>query len=393
VKIKTFILLVCCGAVAGADSYDTLLRRYARQIKQQERQLESLEGNLKLKQKEAARWQQKEGEAKAQWIQAGASVEAARQKVQSLQDRLTHTKMLADAAEGSAVEQALLAHASDEQIGMLARQIYEERLARPAAAAESQRLPERVAERLCDFSQAAHAGAALAGRQETALRSDELHAQNDERLRVAELDKSRERQQAQWLRWQEAQRRMESLAEEKNQLEQSQQALQVMLQSLKDHRDHTLAERQGRVSEDHAVLALKGTLPWPAYGKVTQNFGRQYSQDLQQLLVSNGIKIEADAGRPVRAIESGHVLFASPFRQYGRLVIIQHKSGLTSVYGDLGQTQVKEGDHVEALDALGTIGEKGSFYFELRRNEEPINPLVYLTPIHRSDLSLRRKFQ
>src|SRR5207244_1028607 len=130
-----------------------------------------------------------------------------------------------------------------------------------------------------------------------------------------------------------------------------------------------------------------------AYGKVTQNFGRQYSEELKQLLISNGIKIDAGAAHPVRAVQAGKVLFASPFRQYGQLIILQHRNGLTSVYGGLGQTHVKEGDRLATLDAIGTTSDQGTFYFELRHDEQPVNPLVYLAPNHRSDLSSRRTFE
>jgi septal ring factor EnvC (AmiA/AmiB activator) len=126
---------------------------------------------------------------------------------------------------------------------------------------------------------------------------------------------------------------------------------------------------------------------------VVQNFGRQYPDGLNQLVVSNGIKIDAGQNHTVRAIQDGKVLFANAFRQYGQLVIVQHQSGLTSVYAGLGQTQVKEGQVLSALDQIGLTGEKGSFYFELRRDEQPINPLVYLTPATTTQLSLRRDFR
>jgi septal ring factor EnvC (AmiA/AmiB activator) len=126
---------------------------------------------------------------------------------------------------------------------------------------------------------------------------------------------------------------------------------------------------------------------------VVQGYGRQYPDGTNQLVVSNGIKIDAGTGHTVRAIQEGKVLFASPFRQYGQLVIIQHKSGLTSVYAGLGETQVKPEEDLKALDPIGRTGESGSFYFELRRDEQPMNPLAYLQPVTPSELSSRRTFQ
>ena len=128
-------------------------------------------------------------------------------------------------------------------------------------------------------------------------------------------------------------------------------------------------------------------------GKIVQGYGRQYPEGLNQLVVSNGIKIDAGVNHTVRVIQEGKVLFANAFRQYGQLVIVQHKNGLTSVYAGLGETQVKEGQMLAALDQVGMTGTGGSFYFELRRDEEPINPLVYLVPAPSSQLSLRRTFR
>ena len=388
------ILLFGMSCFAHADAYDRMLHRYEKEIRRQEKQLSSLKARLDEKQREANRWQQKAEESKSQWSQAASSVDKARAKAQNVQEQLNKTRALADAAESSATETALVAHSADEELRYMAREIYARRLmndsSQPLLATRYQ---EIMADRLCGLSTTSHQQAAVAEHQEAVLRSEELQSQSQLQQRMAEVDQWRQRQQGYWLKWQEAQRRRESLELEKEQTEQSEQALEVMLQDLRNHRDRAMAAHVGKSANDPELAALRGTLPWPAYGKITQNFGRQYSSDLNQLLVSNGIRIEAGANRPVRAIQSGKVLFASAFRQYGPMVIIQHKSGLTSVYAGLGQTQVKEGMQIGTLDALGTTGDSGSFYFELRHDEQPVNPLAYLAPQHRSDLSLRRMIQ
>jgi len=320
--------------------------------------------------------------------------EHARQKVQAVHSQWSREHTLADAAEWSATERVLLARAADGQLSYLARERYEAQTAHSGTPVTvNERMHEYFLQGLSELSGKAQGEAVDAQREETALRAEEMHWQTEEQRRAEELDGLHQKQQAQWMKWQEANQRLAALEEEKNQMEQSEQALRVMVQELHEHRDHTLAARQERSGDDRALAALRGALPWPAYGRVTQNFGRQYSSDLNQLLVSNGIKIATGPGHTIRTVQDGNVLFASPFRDYGQLVIVQHKSGLTSVYAGLGQIQVKEGDAVSALDSIGTTGDSGSFYFELRRDEQPINPLVYLTPNHRSDLSTRRKFQ
>jgi septal ring factor EnvC (AmiA/AmiB activator) len=63
------------------------------------------------------------------------------------------------------------------------------------------------------------------------------------------------------------------------------------------------------------------------------------------------------------------------------------------VYAGLGETRVKEGQLVSTLDVLGTTAETGTFYFELRHNEQPVNPLAYLSSVSSSELSSRRTFR
>lgn len=387
-------LFFYASSVMG-DAADTLLKRYESQIEQQERQLRSLKDRLVGKEREAERWQKMTEEAKTHWSQAGASAERARRAVQAVQRYTTRTRALAEAAEWSATEHRLMAQASDEQLAYWARELHARRLlCRPSPLTVRERIPEYVTVRLCAFSQTAHQEISKASRQEASLRMQEMRWQDEERRRTAELDRWHEKRRAQWLRWQEAQRRRAALVEEISQMEQSRQALHVMLQELRQRHDHALVSRQGYPADRRALAILRGTLPWPAPGKVTQNFGRHYSDELKQLMISNGIKIEAGAGRTIRSVQSGKVLFANPFRQYGRLVIVQHRNGLTSVYGGLGQTSVKEGDQLAALDAIGAAAGEGHFYFELRLDEQPVNPLVYLTPNTRhTDISLRRTFE
>jgi septal ring factor EnvC (AmiA/AmiB activator) len=229
--------------------------------------------------------------------------------------------------------------------------------------------------------------------EEASLRTEEMRWEKDEMARAQEADGLHQKQQSQWLTWQDALRRKTALQDEISQIDQSAKALQVMLEEVRDHRDQARALRENRSVDDKALASLRGTLPWPAEGKVLQGYGRQYPDGTNQLVVSNGIKIEAGSGHTVRAIQDGKVLFASPFRQYGQLVIIQHKSGLTSVYAGLGQTQVKADQDLKALDPIGSTGESGSFYFELRRDEQPMNPLAYLQPVTSSELSSRRTFR
>jgi septal ring factor EnvC (AmiA/AmiB activator) len=389
-------LCVALPWACWADSYDVLLKRYEKQIAQQERQLKSLRANLEQKEREALRWQKEAEQAKTQWTRVNTAVGESRRKFDAVKEKWKETRTQANAAEWAVTEQTLLSRAVDGQLTYFIRELYQNRWISPRRVALTvvDAAPEILTQHLCQLSESSHHELLQASELETVLRLEEVRWQQEQQKRLVDLDRWRHMEQSLWARWQDALRKRARLQEERTQMEQSSEALRVMLQEIREHRDHMLALRQGGpLASDRTLARLKGTLPWPAVGPVTQNFGRQYSSDLNQLLVSNGVRIEAGAGKPVRAVGAGKVLFAQAFRQYGQLVIIQHPNGLTSVYGGLGATQAKAGSMVEDLAPIGTVGANGSFYFELRREEEPLNPLVYLAPTLSSDLSTRRKFK
>jgi septal ring factor EnvC (AmiA/AmiB activator) len=378
-----------------ADAYDTLLKRYEKQIGQQERELTGLRGRLAEKERDVTRWRTKADQAKTEWTAAGAMLDQTRAKIKSVHVQRQSTRLEADAAQWKTTESILLSHSAGTEARALALDVFEKSLVQNDMSEQTfddagQAL---VLARLAELSATSQIEALAAQKEETDLRVVEMRYQNVEESSTLEADRIHQRQEAGWLRWQEAEHKKTALEDEISQMDQSAKALQVMLQELKDHHDQAIALRENRSVNDHVLASLKGTLPWPAQGKIIQNFGRQYSDGLNQLVVSNGIKIASGAGHTVRVIQEGKVLFANAFRQYGQLVIVQHKHGLTSVYAGLGQTQVKEGQTLMTLDQIGLAGDSGSFYFELRRDEQPINPLVYLTPISTSELSSRRKFR
>jgi len=56
---------------------------------------------------------------------------------------------------------------------------------------------------------------------------------------------------------------------------------------------------------------------------------------------------------PVRAPAGGHVTYAAPFRRYGRIVVIDHGHGWTSLLTGLSRVQVRNGGAVAAGTVLG----------------------------------------
>ena len=124
--------------------------------------------------------------------------------------------------------------------------------------------------------------------------------------------------------------------------------------------------------------AARGTMPFPARGRLAARFGEPTAFGT----ASRGVTIETLPGAQVIAPHDGRVVFAGPFRSYGQLLIIAHGeryhtllAGLSRVAGVVGQW-VLAGEPVGRMSE--DIGAKPHLYVEVRRDGEPVNPLAWL---------------
>jgi len=93
----------------------------------------------------------------------------------------------------------------------------------------------------------------------------------------------------------------------------------------------------------------------------------------------NGTNIVGEKGEPVHAIASGEVVWAGPYRGFGRVVLVQSTKGYVYVYGGNEQTYVRVGDKVDRGMEIGTLGinphnGKPSVFFSIFKDGKPINP-------------------
>lgn len=122
-------------------------------------------------------------------------------------------------------------------------------------------------------------------------------------------------------------------------------------------------------------------LRWPTEGAVVTRFGERVSG-----IPSNGIDLAALYGTKVRAAAAGTVLYAGKEpERFGQLILIDHGGGFVTAYAYLGTMTVKEGDKVTAFERIALVGKSGeatrpTVHFELRRNNVPRDPELYLPP-------------
>jgi murein DD-endopeptidase MepM/ murein hydrolase activator NlpD len=101
-------------------------------------------------------------------------------------------------------------------------------------------------------------------------------------------------------------------------------------------------------------------------------------------LRNDGINIAAPAGAPVMAAADGTVAYAgNQLRGFGNLVLIRHANGLITAYAHNQSLLVQKGDKVKRGATIARVGSTGNvakpqLHFEIRKGEEPVDPMKYL---------------
>ena len=113
----------------------------------------------------------------------------------------------------------------------------------------------------------------------------------------------------------------------------------------------------------------------PVAGDIAAGFGEAGTSGQRQA----GIVLAARPRAQVVAPGAGRIAFAGPYRGYGRIVIVEHANGWTSLVTGLGTLDVGVGQDVTAGSPLGlSPPARGEVSLELRKDGEPVNPLDHL---------------
>ena len=121
----------------------------------------------------------------------------------------------------------------------------------------------------------------------------------------------------------------------------------------------------------------RGRMVFPASGALVLRFGAPDSYGG----TNRGLTFETAAGAVVVAPFDGQIAFAGPFRSYGQILIIAHGDGYHSLLAGLDRIDVSAGQTLIAGEPVGRMpdGEgKPHLYFELRHDNQPINPMPWL---------------
>ena len=125
------------------------------------------------------------------------------------------------------------------------------------------------------------------------------------------------------------------------------------------------------------------TIILPSSAPITSGWGRRWHPILRKMRNHYGTDFDAERGSPVWAAHQGVVETATYMTDFGRVVVLNHGNGFSTLYGHLNKIRVKYGDTVRQGQRIGDVGSSGlstgpHLHFEMRINHVLRNPKKYL---------------
>ncbi|MEG1501530.1 MAG: peptidoglycan DD-metalloendopeptidase family protein, partial [Clostridiales bacterium] len=138
-------------------------------------------------------------------------------------------------------------------------------------------------------------------------------------------------------------------------------------------------------SSDSGYVEYNGVFKWPLPGHsgVSSEFGMRRHPVTGRVKLHTGIDIPASSGTTIVAAADGEVLFAGNNSAYGKMVIIDHGGGVSSVYAHMSSISMGGGQKVSKGERVGGVGSTGlstgnHLHFEVREYGDPVSPWKYL---------------
>jgi murein DD-endopeptidase MepM/ murein hydrolase activator NlpD len=126
-----------------------------------------------------------------------------------------------------------------------------------------------------------------------------------------------------------------------------------------------------------------GTFAWPVSGPITSGYGYRNRPNYGTWTMHTGIDIGVPSGTPVHAAEDGVVYSAGWKGSYGNCIIVDHGSGIMTLYAHNSSFAVGAGASVKRGQVIAYAGSTGNStgphcHFEVRVNGTTQNPLSWL---------------
>ena len=142
-----------------------------------------------------------------------------------------------------------------------------------------------------------------------------------------------------------------------------------------------------KTQKEGVSITVTGGFTRPVSGRITSPFGSRMHPIFKRRIFHSGVDIASPYGTPIKAANSGRVIFVGWYSGYGKVVIIDHGKigGLptTTLYAHMSTTIARQGANVAKGQIIGKIGTTGystgpHLHFEVRQKGNPVNPLNFI---------------
>ena len=138
-----------------------------------------------------------------------------------------------------------------------------------------------------------------------------------------------------------------------------------------------------KLAKGEVAVARSNSFRWPIMGRINSPFGWRYHPITKRKDFHTGIDIKANRNDPIKAAASGKVVYSGWMGGYGKVLVIEHLNGQSTLYAHCSSLLAGKGAVVLSGQLVARIGTTGRstgphLHFEVRNGNSPVNPIKYL---------------
>ena len=186
---------------------------------------------------------------------------------------------------------------------------------------------------------------------------------------------------------------IEALIDEKTkELEDTKSKINTSNAELKKLQEEEKRQEAEIAAIERAILArgnskriLQGGLVWPCPDskRITSTFGKRSRPTKGGSTYHQGIDIGAPTGTKVIAAAAGEVVISKYSYSGGNYIMIDHGSGIFTIYMHLSKRSCEVGQEVSQGQKIGEVGSTGvstgpHLHFGIRKNGSYVNPITFV---------------
>ena len=146
----------------------------------------------------------------------------------------------------------------------------------------------------------------------------------------------------------------------------------------------TAAKSEKPSGGEVAVRRARGGFRWPVMGRINSPFGWRQHPITRRKDFHTGIDIKAERNDPIKAAGSGRIVYSGWMGGYGKVLVIEHPNGQSTLYAHCSTLLAGKGASVSSGQLVARVGTTGRstgphLHFEVRNGNSPVNPIKYLS--------------